>query len=286
MMTLWADAADDHDINGEVEDTHNVGEGQSRRSFFLTSLPATIGCAATAGAGILAAPRPNVIDKTLGAGAIIVATGKNTAIQPTPTKLKSVGDALSLIEEMCDRKFLHAVVASDYRFLYRGMPLSWQPLPTVVEGEGSDLLLTGTYGEDSLEAVKFFRKLDGAMASKPVRPGANGHLGTTSTLDAATWGSPASIWPLSGGGSDDKYAHFAWYEDGGAFWPRPKAWSKSSKSVDDGIIVDGINCGSVNLEDALRTMDNEIMFSTESYLAIPSEWDKELREGLRNAFIL
>jgi len=277
MTTLWADAFDNRDINNQAGNDQSVGEeGQSRRSFFLTSLPVTIGCVAIAGAGITAAPQINRMGKT---------TGTSIPLPPRTTiKLNSVGDALTLIEDMCDRKFLHAVVASDYRFLYRGMPLSSQTLPTVVEREGSDLLVPGTYGEDSLEAVTFFRKLDGAMTAKPVRPG-NGHLSTTSTRDAAAWGSPASIWPLSGK-SEDVSAHFAFYEDGGAFWPRPKAWSKTAKSVDDGIIVDGINCGSVNLEDALRTKDNEILFATESYLAIPSEWDQELREGLRNAFIM
>eukprot|EP00555_Chaetoceros_dichaeta_P003762 CAMPEP_0198249552 /NCGR_PEP_ID=MMETSP1447-20131203/1051_1 /TAXON_ID=420782 /ORGANISM="Chaetoceros dichaeta, Strain CCMP1751" /LENGTH=283 /DNA_ID=CAMNT_0043934223 /DNA_START=220 /DNA_END=1071 /DNA_ORIENTATION=- len=283
MTTLWADAVDNRDITSETGNDQSAGEeGQSRRSFFLTSLPVTIGCVATAGAGITAYPQINRMGKT---------TGTSIPLPPPTTiKLNSVGDALTLIEDMCDRKFLHAVVASDYRFLYRGMPprssssSSSQPLPTVVEGEVSDLVIPGTYGEDSLEAVTFFRKLDGAMAGKPVRPG-NGHLSTTSTRDAAAWGAPASIWPLSGK-SEDVSAHFAFYEDGGAFWPRPKAWSKTSKSVDEGIIVDGINCGSVNLEDALRMKENEILFSTESYLAIPSEWDQELREGLRNAFIM
>jgi len=282
---LCADAVDNRDMNDEAMDNQIAGEGQSRRSIFL-NLPAMVVSVATAGAGIEAAPRINDLGNTIGA------TGTSIPIPPPVTTmytqaLKSlqVGDALTLIEDMCDRKFLRAVVASDYRFLYRGMSLPWEPLPTVVEKEMSDLLLPGTYGEDSLEAVRFFRELDVAMASKPVRPGVNGHLGTTSTRDAAAWGSPASIWPLSGL-SEDNYAHFAFYEDGGAFYPRPKAWSKTAKSVDDGIIVDGINCGAVNLEDALRSKDNEIMFSTESYLAIPAEWDQELREGLRNAFIL
>jgi len=183
MTTLWADAFDNRDINNQAGNDQSVGEeGQSRRSFFLTSLPVTIGCVAIAGAGITAVPQINRMGKT---------TGTSIPLPPRTTiKLNSVGDALTLIEDMCDRKFLHAVVASDYRFLYRGMPLSSQTLPTVVEREGSDLLVPGTYGEDSLEAVTFFRKLDGAMTAKPVRPG-NGHLSTTSTRDAAAWGSPA-----------------------------------------------------------------------------------------------
>ena len=269
LITLSADAVDDRDVNGDDGDNILGKSIESRRSFFLqiASVPVTIG------SGIIAAPRLKDVS-TFRFGA---------SMTTIPIKLGSVEEVLNLIEERCDRKFLHAVVSSDYRFLYRGMSPNWKQLPTVVEGEGSDLLQPETYGDP--EAVTFFRKLDEAMDSRPVRPGMNGHLATTSVGDAAVWGSPVSIWPLAGV-EGDKYAHFAWYEDGGTFWPRPKAWSTTVTSVDDGIIVDGINCGSVNLEDALRSKDGEILFSTDSYLAISSKWDKELREGLRNAFIL
>merc|ERR1711957_607672 len=128
------------------------------------------------------------------------------------TSLASVEDAIALLEQRCDRKFLHSIVASDYHFLYRGSQSSpmARTRPAIVEGEGSDLLLPDTYGEEA--ALSFFRKLDDAMASGPIRPGVNAHLATTSLSDSAEWGSPMSIWPLSSESSSEQnnhYAHFA-----------------------------------------------------------------------------
>lgn len=251
---LWADTADERTIDDE-----------SRRSFFttLTSLPVTVAAVATAGAGILASTAPTTPSTTL-------------------PKLRTVKDALNLISLRGDRKFLHSVVASDYRFLYRGAapapPRSGRRTPTLVSGEAPDLLLPGTY--PSPDALAFFQTLERAMVSSPVRP-SNGHLATTSVRDAAEWGSPVSIWPLDGGW--DQYAHFAWYEDAGKFWPRTEG---RVGTAGEGIIVDGVNCGSVNLEDALRTEGGEVMFGAEEYLEVPAEWDRELREELKGAFLL
>lgn len=204
------------------------------------------------------------------------------SVTPTVTYLSSVDEAVALLEKSCDRRFLHAIVASDYRFLYRGFssssnnntPLK-QPLVTT---EPCDLLSPETYGSD--DAVTFFRKLDEEILTdkEPIRP-RNGHLGVTTPSLAAEWGTPVSVWPLGDN------VHFAWFRSGGAFYPR-QGGNVASVSRSD-IIVDGINCGEVSLEDALSRDETEIMFSGETpFLAVPLALEDQLREGLKNAFII
>lgn len=168
-------------------------------------------------------------------------------------------------------------MASDYRFLYRGFSSSSDSAPLkqpLVITEPCDLLSPDTYGSN--DAATFFQKLDEEILTdkEPVRP-RNGHLGVTTPSLAAEWGTPVSVWPLG------ETVHFAWFRSGGAFYPRQDSVSRSD------IIVDGINCGEVSLEDALRREETEIMFSGETpFLAVPLVLEDQLREGLKKAFII
>lgn len=117
------------------------------------------------------------------------------------------------------------------------------------------------------------------MSTDAVRP-SNGHLAVTSPARAGEWGTPVSVWPL---GDDD--VHFAWFRSGGAFYPRDGAVVGGSVKRNE-IVVDGVNCGDVSLEDALRGDGTEVMFSAERFLAVPIGLEGELREGLKKLFII
>mmetsp|Transcript_16533 Transcript_16533/g.47594 ORF Transcript_16533/g.47594 Transcript_16533/m.47594 type:complete len:334 (-) Transcript_16533:375-1376(-) len=199
------------------------------------------------------------------------------------TALPSVRAALDLIDKSCDRRFIHAVVASDYNFLYRGLPSGGVDArsPTI-RMEPCDLLDPSTYGSD--EAASYFRALDDRMKSdgSPVLP-SNGHLGVTCPKAAAEWGGvAASVWPLGGEAYDDG-VHFAWFESGGEFWPRPAAGAVAS----DNVIVDGIDCGRLSLDDALAGDRWEVLFRADrGFLAVPVAFEAELREGFRSSFLV
>lgn len=231
----------------------------SRRNFFLSSAAAL---AAASAAGNL----PGMSTKTA-------------------TQLSTVPDVIQWIDEFCDRRFLHAVVASDYRFLYRGVNVHSSTILT----EEPDLLSLETYG--SPEALQFFQDLDVMLSGEPVRP-SNGHLATTSIRDAEFWGATAaSIWPMMVMAADpvtatststDDAAHYAWFQDGGLFYPRT-----ASRSLDrNSVIVDGRDCGKDSLEDALLGDSCEILVATNAFLAVPVSMEKELREGLKKSFLV
>jgi len=197
-------------------------------------------------------------------------------------QLSSVDEALNLIESSCDRRYLHAVVASDYKSMYRGIPSS-DNYPSLHLNEASDLLLPSTY--DSKDALKFFTLLEEKMNDRPIKP-SNGHLATTSIEDAKYWGGEyASVWPL------DDDVHYAWLEDGGEFWPTSNQISTTVNDYTNAqkIIVDGIDCGRMSLDDALEKKggkEYEIMFRAKKFLLVPSRYEEELISGLKSAFII
>lgn len=194
----------------------------------------------------------------------------------TSTSTMTIPDAIAWIDQYCDRRFWHAVVASDYRFLYRGILGRNDAQKIEVRTETPDLLLPETYGNDD-EALRFFTRLQDVLADDAVRPD-NGHLATTSAHDAAAWGTAASIWPASSSSS-----HYAWFQTGGLFYPRPLADSLVDRT---GIIVDGRDCGKDGLEDALGGDGWEILVATPRFLAVPACMDAELRKGLRSSFLV
>lgn len=218
---------------------------------------------------------------TLASGSVI-----NVKAAETITIIPTLERAIRLIDTSCDRAYLHAVVASGYRFLYRGVPPAKNAVlagtPTV-RVEPCDLLDPTTYG--SADAVRYFSALEEQMVKGeegplPVRP-SNGHLATTYASDAAQWGEAASIWPLGNN------VHFAWYEDRGNFWPKHAMPAAKAGGGEVGrVIVDGIDCGHVNLVDALEGEGCEVLFRADKFLAVPITMEKELRDGLRQSFII
>lgn len=231
---------------------HEQKAAMSRRNVLLASLSAATVAAGASSASLLSGRSSNKI--------------KSNAVN-----LATVGEAIAWIDENCDRRFLHAVVASDYRFLYRGVDTT----DISIRNEEPDLLLPETYGS-SPEALQFFRELETVLKDDAVRP-SNGHLATTSAQDAAAWGTAAaSIWPMGP-------AHYAWFQNGGLFYPRA---SVSSSLDRKSIIVDGRDCGKDNLEDALQGDSWEVMVATPCFLTVPLSMETELRDGLQKSFLV
>lgn len=188
--------------------------------------------------------------------------------------LKSVREAVDLIGTSCNKRFLYNVVASDYNFLYHGLDPQEAAAPSIMVSKPCDLLNPETYGSE--EAAAYFARLDKRMAGElksPVRP-SNGHLATTCPKAAGDWGVAASIWPI---GEDN--VHFAWYADGGLFWPRPEGASQD-------IIVDGRDCGKMSLEDALSGDNWEVLFRADKFVAIPVKFEEDLRKELEKSFVI
>ena len=206
-------------------------------------------------------------------------------------RLDSLDEALQVIATSCDRRFLEAIVSSNYRLLYRGVDEEKEGGPIIgIRHEASDLLDLSAY--NSVDAANYFASLEDSMKlrNSPIRP-SNGHLAVTSVDGARAWGGSAvSVWPLvsssptrSNSGSDDAGdgVHFAWLEEGGVFWP-----SKDSTTNLQSVLVDGIDCGRQALEDALQGDGWEIMFNSESYLSVPASMDRELITKLKQAYLI
>jgi hypothetical protein len=198
--------------------------------------------------------------------------------------LLSLDDVVQWIDTYGDKKFTHAVVASDYRFMYRGED-SFQPgrvSPRVmgtILAPPPDLLIPGTYGTSSM-ALDYFRMLEAIMVNEPVRPSI-GHLATTSAHDASAWGPSVSVWPAAGTANS-----LAWFQDGGLFYPRPHISEQDRNAVQASLVVNGRNCGEVGLDDILSQPNSEIMFSAPRFLAVPARFDAGLRSHLRASFII
>ena len=255
----------------------------------------------------------------------------------SPPQTSIIVECIDWIDQHCDRTFLHAVIASDYHFLYRGITTSTmpfvattvpvmervvsQPATTIMTSLRSllqqptiqydipDLLDIETYGKDGLQ---WFQRLESILQNETIRPSI-GHLGTTIPTEAAIWGNySASIWPLSRvllyhndstKTSIPTKNSYAWFHNGGLFYPRPNIHQSSSDEIRRSIrIVDGechnnndddndSNDGNDNnidsLVDALQYKDGcEIMFTANTYLAVPSIYDTALRDQLRQSFLI
>lgn len=200
---------------------------------------------------------------------------KNQQLSTPFAKAMGISDAIQWIDTFCDRRFLHAVISSDYKFIYRGISNNGRGYKASIhlESPTPDLLSLNTYNDP--QALNFFEDLEKILDAESVKPSV-GHLATSSSRDAAQWGEAASIWPIKG-------AHYAWFQDCGLFYPRSS--SSSSFSRDD-LIIDGKDCGKESLEDALLSESGEVLIATDSFLVVPSAFDEELREMLRGSFLV
>lgn len=188
------------------------------------------------------------------------------------TEAMDIPQAIQWIDDNCDRRYLHAVIASDYKFLYRGVT-NLGPKEIRMERPKPDLLSEETYG--SAQALDFFQNVQQVLEKDAVNP-TNGHLATSSAKDATEWGVAGSIWPVNG-------SHYAWFQDGGLFYPRP---NNSAVVAREDLIVDGKDCGKESLEDALRSDSCEVMVASEQFLVVPASLDEKLREALQGSFLV
>lgn len=176
----------------------------------------------------------------------------NDTVEPMITTVSSVAEALNIIESRGDKRFLHAVVASDYQFLYEQS----KTVPSDIDAE------------------EIFSKKVPSVSNKSRTV----HLATTGNLRSKK---SSSLWPLGNAmttsGSD---IHYAWPEQGGLLEPNRNVAATSQK-----MIVDGIDCGKMSLEDALEG-DMQVLVQAPTYLSVPSHMESSLRKGLQEAFLI
>ena len=173
--------------------------------------------------------------------------------EPSISTVSSVEEALSIIESRGDKRFLHAVVASDYKFLYEQS----KTVPSEIDAE--------------------------QIFSKKVPSSSNRQkaveLASTGNLVAKK--SP-SLWPLESSMTSGSDIHFAWPEQGGILQSnKPKDDSRPTQKM----IVDGIDCGKMSLEDALEG-NMQVLVQAPTYLSVPSHMESSLRKGLQGAFLI
>ena len=202
-----------------------------------------------------------------------IKSARATAAASYTQPLNSVREAVDVISASCNKRFLYNCVASGYNFLYHGLDPEEAVLPSVQTSKPCDLLNPETYVSE--EAASYFAALDRRMAKEksPVLP-SNGHLATTCPKAAGEWGVAASIWPIG-----EENIHFAWFVDGGLFWPRPEGASED-------IVVDGIDCGKISLDDVLVGDNWEVLFRADKFVAVPVKFEDELRRQLKKSFAI
>merc|ERR1719491_1904824 len=79
------------------------------------------------------------------------------------------------------------------------------------------------------------------------------------------------------GGDHSSGIHYAWPEQGGNF--------RSSTTSRTDIIVDGIDCGRMSLEDALEG-NMEVLVQADQFLIVPLSMEEALVSRLKTAFLL
>lgn len=165
------------------------------------------------------------------------------AIEASIATVSSVEEALQIIKSRGDKRFLHGVVASDYKFLYE----QTKAIP-------SDI---------SVEQI-FSKKVPPVNNKwKAVVLATTGNLGQKMS---------ASLWPLENN-TNSNDIHYAWPEQGGVLESTQK------------MIVDGIDCGKMSLEDALEG-EMQVLVQAQTYLSVPWYMESSLRKGLQRAFLI
>mmetsp|Transcript_18108 Transcript_18108/g.19630 ORF Transcript_18108/g.19630 Transcript_18108/m.19630 type:complete len:350 (+) Transcript_18108:70-1119(+) len=196
-------------------------------------------------------------------------------------RITNVDDLVKQIETSVDRRFLHAVVASGYhQHLYASQN-------QVHSNDTTNMLI-------ELEQHQEFWK------KTPIEPSHCQLFVTDLDVARKRWGGSSpndvvTVWPLmsvsssssststsSGrnkdGGDHSSGIHYAWPEQGGNFR------SSSTTSRTD-IIVDGIDCGRMSLEDALEG-NMEVLVQADQYLIVPLSMEEALVSRLKTSFLL
>mmetsp|Transcript_2631 Transcript_2631/g.5700 ORF Transcript_2631/g.5700 Transcript_2631/m.5700 type:complete len:300 (-) Transcript_2631:1640-2539(-) len=178
-------------------------------------------------------------------------------VAPTTSTVSSVEEALTIIESMGDKRFLHAIVASDYKFVYEQRSKTLPP---------------------DIDADKIFSKKAPSSASNGSRSVVLGATGSLASKKAP------SLWPLENALCSTVAScsgiHYAWPELGGVLQSNTNTDSDAQT-----MIVDGIDCGKMALEDALEG-DMQVLVQAPTYLSVPSYMESNLRRGLQGAFLI
>ena len=158
------------------------------------------------------------------------------------------------------------MVASDYRLLYRGVPAaatgnSEKPFLVIIAN------LADTYADPSNAnrapvASDFLALLDSTLSAGSTSADdglstststAHFHLALTNPKEIATQQVAMSIWPMG------PNVHFAWTEN-----PDESLLSTTTRVTSNKLIVDGIDCGKMSLEDALQRPRGQVILYTSS----------------------
>eukprot|EP00980_Cylindrotheca_fusiformis_P031105 scaffold25830_cov162-Cylindrotheca_fusiformis.AAC.6 len=178
----------------------------------------------------------------------------------------TVDQALERIESDCDRRFLHAVVASGYHFLYSATASRTNQISMQTYTENSESILT-TYTNSRDYGISGILKE--RLKDRPIQPQSS-QIGFANPDDVKNRQTLVSVWPMG------QNVHFAWMEQGTSF---------STVRKGDNLIVDGVDCGRMALEDALEE-GKEVMFETDRYLVVPRSFEKELVAKLQSGFLI
>lgn len=166
----------------------------------------------------------------------------------------SFQEAINFLINHCPTEYLHAVVKTGGRFLYRGEALYDDKISILAPAP--DLFDLDTYSDP--QAVAFFECLESRLERTNIRP-SQAHIATATRSDAESWGSPVSVWPLG--------VHFAY------LWPKNQTLFYPGSCRQTLVLND-------DLSTALRE-GKEVMFTSNyhsqiAYLAFPGKYDKEL----------
>ena len=136
----YSNSSRDRDMTDNQQEEASSSQSSSQRNLLLLS-------SSTLAAVIASAAITNKNTKT------------NLAVpvfNNNETNSMNIAQAVQWIDDHCNRRYLHAVIASDYHFFYRSVP-NLKPKQIQTECLTPDLLLEGTYGNDNNNALEFFQ---------------------------------------------------------------------------------------------------------------------------------
>jgi len=204
--------------------------------------------------------------------------------------ISNLDDVVKQIETSVDRRFLHAVVASGY---HQHLYASKNQVLTRNAGQRST-------DNDNTNLVELERNQAEFWKDRPIQPSRCQLFVTDLDVARKRWGGSnnnddiITVWPMmmsssststSSGRADDggdhSGIHYAWPEKGGNF----RGASAVNANDDSGIIVDGIDCGRMSLEDALEG-NMEVLVQADQFLIVPLSMEEALIKRLKTSFLL
>jgi hypothetical protein len=187
--------------------------------------------------------------------------------------LVSVDEALALIDSQCDRRFLHALVATDYQqLLYRGVP-------SVQDSQQPAVVRVNSVSQMAPVTTDFRQALMSPSASMVEDFAGSTPFHLTTVNRKAVGSNAMALWPLG------ENVHFAWPEQ-----EDDRLWSQRGGSLvlnpSMSIVVDGVDCGVMSLEDALERPTGQVMVHANAFLLVPKSMQPDLIARLKESFII